>query len=97
MNFGDQKIDLTDIGQLVELSQTKALGYAISYSKKYMDGKTNIKNVVDKVVNEDIKEKGLDIISDKKIFGDFGLFREIDLALVLNRLRGFVVNQHEEQ
>ena len=43
------------------------------------------------------KEKGLDIISDKKILGDFGLFREIDLALVLNRLRGFVVNQNEEQ
>ena len=97
LNFGDQKIDLTDIEQLVELSQTKALGYAISYSKKYMDGKTNIKNVVDKVVNEDIKEKGLDIISDKKILGDFGLFREIDLALVLNRLRGFVVYQNEEQ
>ena len=96
LNFGDQKIDLTDIEQLIELSQIKALGYALSYSKKYMDRKTTIKNLVYKVVNEDIKEKGLDIISNQ-ISGDFGLFREIDLALVLNRLRGFIVDKNEEK
>ena len=61
-----------------------------------MDRKTTIKNLVYKVVNEDIKEKGLDIISNQ-ISGDFGLFREIDLALVLNRLRGFIVDKNEEK
>jgi predicted ABC-class ATPase len=89
LNFGNQIIDLTDLEQLIELSQTKALGFAIEYAKKYMDIKTSLYNVIKHVMN-DIDENGIDIISDK-ISGHFAWFRGLELAFALNRLRGFDV------
>jgi len=91
LNFGKQSIDLTDLEQLFELSQTKALGYALAYSKKYMNDKTSLCEVIDRVL-EDIEAHGLDIISDK-ISGHFAWFRGLELAFSLNRLRGFDVIQ----
>ena len=69
LNFGKQVIDLTDLEQLIELSQTKALGFAIEYAKKYMDKETPLDKIIQRVMN-DIDEKGIDVISDK-ISGHF--------------------------
>ncbi|MCK5201477.1 MAG: ABC-ATPase domain-containing protein, partial [Spirochaetales bacterium] len=91
--FGENIIDLTDLEQLVELSQTKALGYAMDYSRKYMDQKYSLKEIIDRVM-EDIDIYGLDILSDK-ISGHFAEFRPFELAFALNRLRGFDVVQRE--
>ena len=91
--FGGNVIDLTDVEQLVELSQTKALGYAVEYAKKYMNDKNTLREVIERVVI-DIEEKGLDIISDK-ISGHFACFRTLELAFAINRLRGFDVMQKE--
>jgi predicted ABC-class ATPase len=91
LNFGRQILDLTDLEQLSELSQTKALGYALLYAKKYMDKKTTLREVVQRVV-EDVEEHGLDILSDR-ISGHFAGFRGLELAFALNRLRGFEVIQ----
>jgi predicted ABC-class ATPase len=38
LNFGKQVIDLTDLEQLIELSQTKALGYAIDVISDRISG-----------------------------------------------------------
>jgi len=89
INFGGQDIDLTDLEQLVELSQTRAIGFAINYAKKYMDKSTILRDVIKKVT-DDITEHGLDII-DKKISPNFASFRPFELAFALNRLRGFDV------
>lgn len=91
LNFGRQILDLTDLEQLSELSQTKALGYALLYAKKYMDKKTTLREVVQRVV-KDVEEHGLDILSDR-ISGHFAGFRGLELAFALNRLRGFEVIQ----
>ena len=91
LNFGNQVVDLTDLEQLMELSQTKALSYAIEYAKKYMDDKTTMREVIECVI-ADIEENGLDIISDK-ISGHFARFRELELAFAINRLKGFDVIQ----
>jgi predicted ABC-class ATPase len=91
--FGDYVVDLTDVEQLMELSQTKALGFAIEYAKKYMDNKTTLRDVIERVVT-DIEEEGLDIISNK-MSGHFACFRELELAFAMNRLRGFDVIQKE--
>lgn len=91
LNFGKHVIDLTDLEQLMELSQTKALGYAIEYAKKYMDDTRTLREVVEYVV-ADIEEKGLDVISDK-ISGHFAWFRAFELAFAMNRLRSFNVVQ----
>lgn len=93
LNFGKYVIDLTDLEQLMELSQTKALGYAIEYAKKYMDNKATLREVVERVVT-DIEENGLDVISDK-VSGNFAWFRDLELSFAINRLRGFDVIQKE--
>lgn len=91
LNFGKQVIDLTDLDQLIELSQTIALGFAIEYAKKYMDRKIPLREVVHRVT-KDIDENGIDVISNK-ISGHFAWFRGLELAFTLNRLRGFNVIQ----
>ncbi|MBL7961854.1 ABC-ATPase domain-containing protein, partial [bacterium] len=82
LHFGREDIDLTDLEQLVELSQTKALGYALVYSKKYMNTKSTLREVIDRVA-KDIDEHGIDVISDR-ISGHFAEFRGLELAFTLN-------------
>lgn len=85
LNFGSHLIDLTDVEQLMELSQTKTLGFAIEYAKKYMKNETTLREVIDRV-EEDIELNGLDIISET-LSGYFAKFRAFELAFAINRLR----------
>ena len=89
LNYGKQQIDLTDVEQLIELSQTKAIGYAIDYAKRYMDGTKTLRDVVESVI-EDINTNGLDVISER-INGNFAEFRSFEMAFAINRLRGLKV------
>ena len=93
INFGKTIIDLTDLEQLIELSQTKAIALAIEYAKKYMNNDRTLREIID-LVSEDIKMNGLDIISPR-ISGNFAWFRGLELAFALNRLRGLDVGQKE--
>ncbi|MBF9015997.1 MULTISPECIES: ABC-ATPase domain-containing protein [unclassified Oceanispirochaeta] len=93
LNFGNQVIDLSDLEQLIELSQTKALGFAIEYAKKIMNEEMTLREVVNQIT-QDIDEHGIDVISHK-ISGHFACFRSLELAFALNRLRGFKVIQRE--
>jgi len=94
LNFGKQIIDLADIEQLIELSQTKALGFAIEYAKQYMDKNMTLAEIA-QLVENDIDKNGIDVISDK-ISGHFAWFRGLELAFALNRLRGFDVTHKNE-
>ena len=87
VHFGKDNIDLTDMEQIVELSQTKAISCALEYSKKYMNNENTLREVVDKVVS-DIEEFGIDVIS-KNISGNFASFRKFELAFTFNRLKSF--------
>jgi len=91
--YGRMKVDLSDVEQLLEPAQTKAIGLAIEYGKKYMDGKTTVRAVLEKVMS-DIDEQGLDLL-DKKFTGDLAAFRSLELASVLNRMRDFHAVQHK--
>ena len=73
------------------LSQTKALGYALEYIKKYMKDDTSLAEAT-RMVIKDIEKHGIDIISEK-ISGHFAAFRSLELAFTLNRIRGFDVRQ----
>ena len=86
LNYGKQEVDLTDLEQLMELSQTKAIGFAMEYAKTYMDSQTPLPAIVQQVI-KDIEEKGLDVISSR-ISGHFAWFRGIELAFAFNRYRG---------
>lgn len=91
INFGKQVIDLTDVEQLLELSQTKAISQALVYMCRYIDGKSLLKDIVDRVIN-DIDTHGLDILSEKTS-GDYAKFRSFELAAALNRIRGLKIEQ----
>lgn len=91
LNFGGETVDLTDLEQLIELSQTKALGFAVEYARKYMDGHLTLREVA-LIVQEDIEKNGLDVLSDR-ISGHFARFRSLELVSALNRIRGFDVIQ----
>ena len=52
--FGKNKVDLIDLEQLNELSQTKAIAQSVYYARKYMDGKSSLKEIVEKVFDFEI-------------------------------------------
>lgn len=89
--FGRQTVDLTDVEQLIEVTQTKTIARALDYARPYMDGKTTLRHIVERVIT-DIEEKGLDIL-DNRISGNLAQIRCFELAFALNRLRGLKVNQ----
>jgi predicted ABC-class ATPase len=88
--FGVHKIDLQAVEQLVDSSQTRAVGDAIHYAKKYMDGKKSMKEIVDAVSKD--TEEGLDILNPYPV-GDYAFFRGLELAAAINRLRTLSVDQ----
>ena len=83
--FGVHPIDLGGIEQIVDTSQTRAIGEAINYAVKHMDGNKTLGEVLDLVL-KDVKEKGLDVLSPRPV-GDFAGFRGSELAAAINRLR----------
>jgi len=89
--FGRHPIDLGAIEQLVDPSQTRAMGDAIFYATKFMDGKRTIAAVIEAVLN-DIEKKGLDVLGSRPI-GDLAEFRGLELAAAINRLRTLKVRQ----
>jgi len=92
MRFGTHKVQVSAIEQLVHPSQLRTIGYAIHYASRYMDGKNSIKEICSLVL-ADIKEKGLDCLSDREARGDFAEFRSYELAATLNRFRALRVTQ----
>ena len=83
--FGVHPIDLSGIDQIVNTSQTRAIGEAINYAVKYMDGKRSLPEIVGSVL-EEVEEEGLDVLSTRPM-GDFAGFRHLELAAAINRLR----------
>jgi hypothetical protein len=73
------------VEQIVDTSQTRAIGEAINFAVKYMDGKKTLADIVDLVLKE-VQEKGLEGLSAKPV-GDFAAFRKLELAAAINRLR----------
>lgn len=84
--FGRSTIDLVDLEQLIEVSQIKAIGHALDYARRYMDGTRTLQQIVMQIEQE-IEAEGLDILSDR-INANLAAFRAMELAFVLNRLRG---------
>ena len=93
IHFGTTVIDMTDVEQIVELSQTKAIAQAILSLKNLSKGPVSIKELIDRCMRS-IDERGLDCLSER-ISGHFAYFRDIELACALNRLRTLRIQQGE--
>ncbi|MCF7958456.1 MAG: ABC-ATPase domain-containing protein [Phycisphaerae bacterium] len=89
IGFGRTDIDLTAVEQIVNISQTRAIAEAIYYATRYMDGQKNLTQVLD-LVEQDIQTHGLDVLSNEPT-GNFAIFRKLELAAAINRLRTLTV------
>ena len=84
--YGYTTIDLSCLEQLVDSSQTRAIGLMIHYySNTYMEKTQNLEEGLTKVM-EDIHEKGFDILLPYKV-GDLAMPRIYELAGAINRMR----------
>jgi predicted ABC-class ATPase len=83
--FGVHPIDLGGIEQLVDMSQTRAVGEAIQYALRFMDGKKSFAAIVEALL-QDVEAEGLDVLSPRPV-GDLAGFRGLELAAAINRLR----------
>ncbi|MFV1975047.1 MAG: P-loop domain-containing protein, partial [Candidatus Scalindua sp.] len=92
MRFGEHKVQVAAVEQLVHPSQLRAIGYAIHYADRYMDGHRSIKEIC-LLILADIRQNGLDCLSEREARGDFAEFRSYELAATLNRFRALRVEQ----
>lgn len=91
ITFGTHKIELGAVEQLIDISQTRAIGDAIYYATKYMDGRKTLREIV-AAVEKDINVKGLDVLSARPA-GDYAQFRSYELSAAINRLRTLSVRK----
>ncbi len=94
IQFGYQVIDLGCVEQLVDTSQTRAIGDMLVYALRrgYIDAKTSLRQILERLF-QDISDKGLDVISPfyGQHPGDYALPRPQEVAAALNRLRSLEV------
>ncbi|MDT8358028.1 MAG: ABC-ATPase domain-containing protein [Methanomicrobiaceae archaeon] len=91
--FGRHAIDLSAAEQLVDSSQTRAIGNAIVYATRYMDGRRTLEEVIGQVF-ADMGRGGLDVLVPGP-WGDLAAFRAHELAAAINRLRTVTMRQRD--
>ena len=89
--YGTDTIDLRGVEQLVDVSQTNAVGKAIHLAaSRFMDGKRPLKTVLEKV-DAYLDANGLDFLDPfyrpQKHPGSFARPRRFEIAAAINRLR----------
>ncbi|MCD6328098.1 ABC-ATPase domain-containing protein [bacterium] len=97
--YGDSEIDLLAIDQIVDIGQTHAVGDAIYYgvSNYLKDLESNLTiSELAYHVDEDIREKGLDILSPFAR-GDYARPRRLEIGAAMNRLRSLKVRQNRPE
>lgn len=88
--FGTTQVDLSAIEQLVDASQTRAIGELIYYyGEKYAALGYSLKNGLEKIMSE-IDTRGLDILSPRQ-FRDLARPRVFEVAAAINRMRSLKV------
>ena len=91
IHFGRTEIDLTDLEQITELSQTKTIARALLYLKKRYREPVTVKQMADEYMRV-VEENGLDGLSDS-VSGHLARVRGLEVAFALNRLRGLKIEQ----
>ncbi|NOX88375.1 MAG: ABC-ATPase domain-containing protein [Calditrichaeota bacterium] len=100
VQFGTHTIDLRQVEQIVDISQTRAIGFALHFiARRWMDGQRTIRELMDLAETFLLKE-GTDGLNpfrrDDEHPGNFALPRRFEIAAALNRYRGLKVRQKEE-
>ncbi len=88
--FGRQKIELGAIEQLVDISQTRAIGDMLYYfATRYAHQELSLKEGLSRVL-QDMEREGLDLLSPYKL-GCYAMPRIFELAAAMNRMRSLKV------
>ncbi|UCG70825.1 MAG: ABC-ATPase domain-containing protein [Thermoplasmata archaeon] len=99
--YGREPIDLRCVEQLLDKSQTRAVGNAIHLaSKRFMDEKATLLEVVNSL-NQFLDEYGLDALDpyhrNDRHPGNFARPRKYEIAAAINRLRTLNVEQRKSE
>ena len=91
IRFGEEHIDLRGVEQLVDLSQTRAVGNAIHLStQRFMDGRATLRQVL-VALEAFFDQEGLDALDPfhraGRHPGNFARPRRFEVAAAINRLR----------
>lgn len=88
--FGTEKIEMSALEQLVDISQTRAIGDMIYYfAETYAKEGYSLKQGLGRVL-QDVHERGLDLLSPYKL-GCYAMPRIFELAFAINRMRSLQV------
>jgi predicted ABC-class ATPase len=92
--LGIESIDLSQVEQLMDTSQTRAIAYAINHAQTYMNGKHSIRDVME-MMEVDIDGEGLDTLAPKGRRYPHNLARPriFEFIAALNRLRTFKIQK----
>jgi predicted ABC-class ATPase len=91
LGFGRHHVDLQAVSQIVDPSQTRAIGEALVYLGRMADGRRSVSELVEEIV-EVMRTGGLDALTGRPE-SDLAAFRALELAAALNRLRSLEVRQ----
>ena len=99
MHFGRETIDLRGVEQLVDRSQTRAIGHALHLAaERFMDDGATLAEVLDRL-DALLDEQGLDVLDPfhrpERHPGNFARPRRFEIAAALNRLRSLRVKPLE--
>ncbi|PIE32179.1 ATPase [candidate division KSB3 bacterium] len=84
--YGTTTLDLSSLEQLVDLSQTRAIGDIILYySRKYAEKKLTLREGLEQLFS-DLETQGVDLLSPRKL-GSYAMPRIFEVAAAINRLR----------
>ncbi len=91
--FGNEVVELSQVEQIVDTSQTRAIAFAMNYiSPKYLNGEMSMENIM-KELKKDIETYGLDNLAPtgRKYPNNLAKPRIFEIAAALNRIRTFKV------
>lgn len=95
--FGQERLDLVGVEQLVDISQTRAIGYALRFLAQHMKGAhMSIQEAVG-LIDEFFTQEGLDRLDpyfqSERHPGNFARPRPYEIAAAINRLRSIRLYQ----
>ena len=98
--FGETAIDLRAVEQIVDVSQTRAIGYALHCAaERFMDGRRTVREVLDELERL-FEREGLEVLDPfrrgEEHPGNFARPRRYEIAAALNRLRTVRMRQRRE-
>ncbi len=84
VRYGNEYIDVSNLGQIVKPSQVRALSRSLALVHRLIGSTGSLKDLVSLVMNR-MEQVGLDTLSGR-LMGDLCMFRAHELAATLNRM-----------